>query len=162
MSFPPDNVGFFARLIGDGGGWYKLECSRGGGPGTNGRELPGFSIETTAFVCNLRQRAYNCFQFVVKTEIPAEWAKRLIREANLQQRSVQQGAAGGLTQQGNVRGEVICRFCGSDRVFRLYREGFLQRHVYSLFGFYPWRCKTCAARMILHKRKKERRTMPPA
>ncbi len=79
----------------------------------------------------------------------------------MQQAGPQQGVPGDLAQQGKVLGEVICRFCGSDRVYRLYREGFLQTRIYPLLGFYPWRCKTCATSMMLHKRKKERRTVVP-
>ncbi|SPE26300.1 hypothetical protein SBA5_540058 [Candidatus Sulfotelmatomonas gaucii] len=74
----------------------------------------------------------------------------------MQQGSVQQGPA--LAPRENLRDEVMCRFCGSDRVFRIYREGFLQRRIYSFFGFYPWRCRTCKANVMLHKRRDEERT----
>lgn len=58
-----------------------------------------------------------------------------------------------------TQGEVVCRFCGSDRVYRLYREGFLQTRIYPILGFYPWRCKICGSHILLHKRKKARRSV---
>jgi hypothetical protein len=80
----------------------------------------------------------------------------------VQRADTQQGIAGGVAPQGRVRGEVVCRFCGSDKVNRLYREGFLQTRIYPLFGFYPWRCKVCAGNMMLHKRMKAKQAAPPA
>ena len=65
--------------------------------------------------------------------------------------------AGELAQQGRSRERVACRFCGSDKVFRLEREGFLRMRIYPLFGFYPWRCKGCASNMMLHKRRLAKR-----
>jgi hypothetical protein len=53
---------------------------------------------------------------------------------------------------------VYCRYCGSDHVYRLYREGFLQEKIYPLFGFYPWRCKVCSAMMMLHRRRIRKRS----
>jgi hypothetical protein len=53
---------------------------------------------------------------------------------------------------------VVCRICGSNRVFRLYREGLLQERFFPIFGFYPWHCKACSASMMLRKRGKRKRT----
>jgi hypothetical protein len=74
----------------------------------------------------------------------------------MQQASAPLSATGGLAQQRKVRGEVMCRFCRSGRVYRIYREGFLQRRIYPLFGFYPWRCRTCKTSVMLHKRTNEK------
>jgi len=48
---------------------------------------------------------------------------------------------------------IQCQYCQSRRVFRVYRQGFLQEKIYPIFGFYPWKCKTCSAFMILRCRK---------
>jgi hypothetical protein len=72
---------------------------------------------------------------------------------------VKQGAREELAQKRKAWREVICRCCGSDRVYRLFREGFLQKKIYPMFGFYPWRCRTCATTMMLQKRKRAKRTM---
>ena len=55
-----------------------------------------------------------------------------------------------------VKDRVNCRECGSGRVYRVKREGFLQERIYPLFGFYPWRCMTCREPMMLHKRNRAR------
>ena len=52
--------------------------------------------------------------------------------------------------------EVRCTRCGSDRVFRLFREGFLRKKIYPLFGYYPWKCRICGAEMMLRKRRRAR------
>jgi len=61
--------------------------------------------------------------------------------------------AAGLTQK-QVTSSVVCRFCGSPQIYRLYREGFLQNRIYPFFGYYPWRCKDCSSPMMLRKRRK--------
>lgn len=70
--------------------------------------------------------------------------------------------SGSVAQGGRLPGEVICRICGSDRVYRLFREGFWQEHVYPLFGFYPWQCKTCSRYLLIRKRNKAKRSLPAA
>ncbi len=35
---------------------------------------------------------------------------------------------------------------------RLPRHGFMQKHVYPRFGYYPWECPICRRTMILKKR----------
>ncbi len=49
---------------------------------------------------------------------------------------------------------IHCEYCGSHRVFRVYRQGFFQERIYPIFGFFPWRCKTCSACMLLRSRKR--------
>ncbi len=75
----------------------------------------------------------------------------------VQELSSDQGVREDFAQKGTARAKVICRFCGSDRVYRLFREGFLQKGIYPIFGFYPWRCKNCTAHMMLRKRKRPKR-----
>ena len=36
-----------------------------------------------------------------------------------------------------------CPGCGENRLFRIQRKGFLQRRIYALFGYYPWKCRRC-------------------
>jgi hypothetical protein len=36
-----------------------------------------------------------------------------------------------------------CPDCGSDRTYRIDRKGFLAKHVYPWFGFFPWECTFC-------------------
>ncbi len=62
-----------------------------------------------------------------------------------------------LAPQGKANERVACRFCGSEQLQRLVREGYLQEWVYPLFGFYPWRCKGCASNMMLRRRYKPKR-----
>jgi predicted RNA-binding Zn-ribbon protein involved in translation (DUF1610 family) len=52
-----------------------------------------------------------------------------------------------------VQKAVFCQRCGSDRVYRVFREGFLQEKIYPLLGLYPWKCKKCGERIMLRKRR---------
>ena len=47
---------------------------------------------------------------------------------------------------------VECPKCGSDRLHRVEREGFMENYIYSLFGYYPWKCSACKAYSLLKKR----------
>jgi hypothetical protein len=73
------------------------------------------------------------------------------------QQSAMSGALGeelvGVTKAADG---VHCRYCGSERVFRVFRQGYLQEKIYPLFGFYPWKCKGCKEHMMLHSRKRAR------
>ena len=51
---------------------------------------------------------------------------------------------------------IHCKYCRSHRVYRVYRQGFFQEKICPIFGFYPWKCKTCSAYMLLRKRKRSR------
>ena len=59
--------------------------------------------------------------------------------------------------------EVKCSRCGQE-LRRLAREGFLQRRIYSLFGYYPWECSRCRSRVFVKKQypRKKRSTVPEA
>ena len=56
--------------------------------------------------------------------------------------------------KSHVNGRIGCKHCGSDRLFRVFRQGYLQEKIYPLFGFYPWKCRSCKGYMLLHKRKR--------
>lgn len=55
-----------------------------------------------------------------------------------------------------VKEQVFCQRCGSGKVHRAFREGFLQKFIYPFLGFYPWRCTRCGYVAMLHKRRKAR------
>jgi hypothetical protein len=50
---------------------------------------------------------------------------------------------------------MICRSCKTDRAYRSHRVGWKDR-AFSLFQYYPYRCKGCGVRFF------ERRPKPPA
>lgn len=68
--------------------------------------------------------------------------------------------AGERVQAAKTSSGIHCKYCRSQRVFRVYRQGFFQVKIYPLFGFYPWMCKTCSAYMLLHKRKPSAKQTP--
>jgi len=50
-----------------------------------------------------------------------------------------------------------CRNCDCKQIFRMKRVGFLQNRVYSIFGFYPWKCPECKTRYLLRARGSRRK-----
>ena len=70
--------------------------------------------------------------------------------------SMRSALAGHLVEMTAVKERVHCRKCGSDRVYRVEREGFIQKWIYPQFGYYPWRCKICRDHVMLRKRKRAR------
>ena len=65
-------------------------------------------------------------------------------------------AAGQLVEMTAAKDKVYCWKCGSDRVYRVERKGFMQEMIYPLLGLYPWRCKSCGDRAMLRKRNRAR------
>ena len=63
---------------------------------------------------------------------------------------------GDLVEMPTVKDLVFCKNCGSDRVFRVYRKGFMQERIYPHFGYYPWLCRDCGDHVMLRKRKRAR------
>jgi hypothetical protein len=61
-----------------------------------------------------------------------------------------------LVERARVEERLSCKHCGSGRVFRVFRLGYLQEKIYPLFGFYPWKCRSCKGYSMLHKRKRSR------
>lgn len=46
-----------------------------------------------------------------------------------------------------------CTKCKAEgKLSRLKRISFLEQHVFSLFGYYPWRCSACTQRIYLRAR----------
>ena len=60
-----------------------------------------------------------------------------------------------IVEANSANERVLCDECGSDKVHRIFRKGFLQKRIYSLLGFYPWRCKQCGLCLMLRKRELE-------
>jgi DNA-directed RNA polymerase subunit RPC12/RpoP len=52
---------------------------------------------------------------------------------------------------------VQCPRCGSEYMKRTRREGFVQEKLYSIFGYYPWRCTKCLGNFMMKKRGMHRR-----
>ena len=50
-----------------------------------------------------------------------------------------------------------CKDCGNS-LRRLSRRGFLQKRIYSLFGYYPWECSNCGKVQLLKSRGNRRRS----
>jgi DNA-directed RNA polymerase subunit RPC12/RpoP len=69
---------------------------------------------------------------------------------------MQGSPAGTLGKTTAVKDRVYCQKCGSGRVYRVEREGFMQERIYPLFGYYPWRCELCGVYMMLKKRNRAR------
>jgi DNA-directed RNA polymerase subunit RPC12/RpoP len=57
----------------------------------------------------------------------------------------------------DLNSRVRCDYCGN-ALRRLARQGFLQKKVFSKFGFYPWECPLCREPMLVKQqhRLKER------
>ena len=50
-----------------------------------------------------------------------------------------------------------CTRCNMDgKLSRTRRNGFLEEHIFSLFGYYPWLCSGCKRRILLKKRNNSR------
>lgn len=64
--------------------------------------------------------------------------------------------AGELIDVPKAKSRGCCKNCGSARIFRVFREGFLQERIYPAFGYYPWKCKDCKQYMMLHKRNRSK------
>jgi ribosomal protein L44E len=58
-----------------------------------------------------------------------------------------------LIEAAKVEVGATCKECGSHRIYRVFRKGFLQTQVYPMFGYYPWKCKQCKAHSMLKLRK---------
>jgi hypothetical protein len=55
---------------------------------------------------------------------------------------------------------VACKGCGSRRMRRLPREGFLQKQILTLLGYYPWECPICRSTQYFRVRGKRSRKRP--
>lgn len=63
-------------------------------------------------------------------------------------------AAEGIVPNVQKHSRMICAECGGNRVRRVERRGFMQKHIYPFFGFFPWYCRKCNHYFILRKRNR--------
>jgi len=56
-----------------------------------------------------------------------------------------------------VASEIACPKCGSSKVHRVEREGFLENRIYNFFGYYPWNCHDCRRKFLFKKRYRSKR-----
>ena len=61
-----------------------------------------------------------------------------------------------LVEGATVEDRIHCKHCGSGRIFRVFRQGYMQEKIYPLFGYYPWKCRGCRGYSLLHLRKRSR------
>jgi hypothetical protein len=61
--------------------------------------------------------------------------------------------AEGMSEKSAV---VTCPRCFYARVNRIERKGFMEKHIYPLFGFYPWYCRECRTNILIRKRYRRR------
>jgi DNA-directed RNA polymerase subunit RPC12/RpoP len=52
---------------------------------------------------------------------------------------------------------LSCPRCGPESLQRVERVGFLEKHIYSTFGYFPWRCNHCQSRFYLKRRYRNQR-----
>ncbi len=63
-------------------------------------------------------------------------------------------SAEGVVQKVQEGSRVFCPECGDNRVRRVERKGFMQKHIYSWFGYFPWYCRECRRHFLLRKRNR--------
>jgi transposase-like protein len=56
---------------------------------------------------------------------------------------------------------VECPRCAGNHLKRKRRESFFERRVFSLFGYYPWKCSMCGGSFLLKKRGLKLRHQKP-
>lgn len=78
------------------------------------------------------------------------------REIQVHETSMRTALAEHHFESSAVKRRVHCQECGSDRVYRIERKGFMQKTIYPLFGYYPWRCMACRHHVMLRKRNRPR------
>lgn len=52
--------------------------------------------------------------------------------------------------------KAFCPRCGHNRPRRVDRKGFMQKHIYPVFGFFPWYCKECHHYFLLRRRNRRK------
>jgi hypothetical protein len=60
--------------------------------------------------------------------------------------------AEGSVETTEVSAPVACPHCGTTRVRRVERKGFMQNRIYPMFGLYPWYCRECRTYSMLRRR----------
>jgi DNA-directed RNA polymerase subunit RPC12/RpoP len=66
--------------------------------------------------------------------------------------------AEGLVDKAKANTKICCPKCGHDRPRRVEREGFMQKHVYSWFGYFPWHCRECKHYFMFRQRSRSKST----
>ncbi len=64
----------------------------------------------------------------------------------------------GLVDKAEASSKISCPKCGNDRPRRVEREGFMQKHIYSWFGYFPWHCRDCKHSFMFRKRNRSKST----
>ncbi len=64
--------------------------------------------------------------------------------------------AEGVIQKVKEGSRVFCPECGGKRVRRVERKGFMQKHIYPWFGYFPWSCRDCRTFFLLRKRNRSK------
>ena len=54
-------------------------------------------------------------------------------------------------------GALVCQTCRTQTLHRIARKGFMQRAIYSRFGFFPWKCSMCKTVQLIKNRGKRSR-----
>jgi transposase-like protein len=44
--------------------------------------------------------------------------------------------------------DVVCPRCKAQSAMRINRTSFLERRIYPLFGYYPWKCGGCGSTFL--------------
>jgi DNA-directed RNA polymerase subunit RPC12/RpoP len=70
----------------------------------------------------------------------------------MSQGTASEAVAESMIGASSAKERVFCQECGSDRVVRVHRKGYMQEKIYPMFGYYPWRCMRCGWRVMLRKR----------
>ena len=52
------------------------------------------------------------------------------------------------SESDELNQKVFCDYCGN-QLRRLVRKGFMQKNIYSWFGYYPWECPLCREPMLV-------------
>lgn len=61
-----------------------------------------------------------------------------------------QASKGAATQSATLTPK--CRLCSETFVYRMERQGLVEKWIYSVFGYYPWRCNACRKKIYLRRR----------
>jgi DNA-directed RNA polymerase subunit RPC12/RpoP len=71
-------------------------------------------------------------------------------------RGEERESSGNSSESHDLNQRVRCEYCGN-ALRRLARQGFMQKEIYSRFGYYPWECPLCREPMLVrqqHRLKK--------
>jgi hypothetical protein len=79
-------------------------------------------------------------------------------------RAEERESSGPSSESDDLNHRVRCEYCGN-ALRRLARQGFMQKEIYSRFGYYPWECPLCREPMMVrqqHRLKKRSDDEPEA